>query len=101
MDDPRPYASLHAAERARQRLGRDVTRTEWMGAVLLITERAARLIMERADGSEQWAVHIGTDLVEVIWMPMDGIIITVCMPVVPKHNRAPRDRRDWRHGDPA
>lgn len=100
-DDPRPYATLHSAERARQRLGRVVTRTEWMAAVLLITERAARLVMERPDGSEQWAVRIGLDIVEVIWKPEDAIIVTLATISRPWQRKPARDRRDWRRGDDA
>lgn len=100
-DAPRPYATLHAAERARQRLGRVVTRTEWMGAVLLITERAARLVIERPSGCEQWSVRIGRDEVEVIWDPKEGVIVTLATIPMPWQRKPARDRRDWRHGDDA
>lgn len=101
IPDPRPYASMHAALRAQQRLRRVVTRTEWMAAVLLITERDARLVQTHPGGAETWAVRLGRDLVEVIWNPWQGTIVTLATLPMPWQCRPPRDRRDWRHGDPA
>jgi hypothetical protein len=71
-----PGVSRHARDRMQERHGRDLTRTEWRGAVLDIIDRRATLLSVAPNG-EIWAVGIGCLTIRMVWRPEHGLIATV------------------------
>lgn len=73
-----PGISRHARERMIERLGFDPPATEWMRAVLSILDRTACLrSMDSRDGRETWRVEMAGYAVDVVWMPAEGLMVTV------------------------
>lgn len=105
--------SRHAQERAAERVGRDLTREEWIAAVLLITSRrAALLTIDRRKQTEVYLVILGAMPLRLVWSPVSASVVTVLplhnSPPAGEHPRTPKFkhgrgeyRRQWRHGDEA
>lgn len=75
------YCSLHAQERAAERLGFVPGIEEWREAVLAILDSLsghARALMVRRHGEkEEWVVYLGGVQARVIWNPAEALIVTV------------------------
>ncbi len=71
-----PGVSNHAQERMILRLGRNLTRPEWLAAVLSILDRKAVLIRS-GDQSELYAISAGDQIAQAWWVPDDAVIVTV------------------------
>lgn len=69
--------SRHAQERAVLRLGRDLTRSEWLAAILAIVERRAVLLCRQDDMSEIYLVAVASITARVVWNPFQAQIVTV------------------------
>ncbi len=74
---PIPGVSFHAQERAAERIGRDLTRAEWLGVVASIIDGRAALLARHEDMTELYLVACGPVAIQVVWRPLDGIVATV------------------------
>ena len=74
---PIPGVGAHARDRAAQRLGRDLTREEWLEAVARILDRRAVLLCRMPNGSEHYLHEIGGVAVRLVWQPDYGMVVTV------------------------
>lgn len=74
---PIPGVGAHARDRMAERIGRDLTRVEWLDAVARILDsRAARLYV-MPNGSEHYLHDVGGVLVRLVWMPEWALVVTV------------------------
>lgn len=76
------YCTLHARQRAEERLGFVPTVDEWRGLALAILDSlsgTARALMIRRGngGGEVWLVSIRDCPVRVVWNPDRALIVTV------------------------
>lgn len=74
---PIPGVGAHARDRAAERLGRDLTREEWLAAVERILERRAVLMCRTPNGSEHYLHEIGGVALRLVWQPAFGLVVTV------------------------
>ena len=74
-----PGVSDHAHDRMIERLGRDLTRDEWLAVVLAIVERRAVLLCS-ADGSEHYLWTLGEVAMRLIWVPSHPAACAKCLP---------------------
>ncbi len=89
-----PGVSLHARERAVQRLGRDPSRDDWLAAVASILHRRALLLAAHLpDGKERWRVQLGPVECDVWWSPPCAMIVTLVDAGQPALNPARRQER--------
>ncbi len=75
---PLPGVSVHARERARERLGRDLSDGEWLAAVLDLVEGRLSFLCRDQRGVEQYAWPAAwPPLARIIWHPAAARIVTV------------------------
>ena len=72
-----PGVTDHARDRAAERLGRDLTRAEWLGVVAMVVERRALLLASVEDGCDHYLVEVGGLSFIVVWRPASASIATV------------------------
>jgi len=72
-----PGVSGHARDRMVERMGRDLTRTEWRKLVLDIIERRAVLVRSGGHGADLYAVTVGPVVVQAWWSPDTGAVKTI------------------------
>ena len=73
-----PGVSLHARQRAVQRLGRDPDRDHWLAAVAsILTGTALFLGRSPQDGKERFRVRLGPLEIDVWWATDTAQIVTV------------------------
>lgn len=72
-----PGVGAHARDRVAERLGRDLTRDEWLAAVEAITGgRAVRLAVTDG-GAEHYLHELGGVRLRLVWRPDLAMIVTV------------------------
>lgn len=71
-----PGVTRHARDRAEERLGRDLTREEWLGLVATILEGRAVLLCFQENAEHYLATVSGVPL-RVVWRPDLGQVVTV------------------------
>lgn len=81
-DDASGYCTLHARQRAEERLGFVPTPEEWRDTALAVLDSlggTARALMLRhtSQGGEVWMVSIRGVPARVVWSPEQAMIITV------------------------
>jgi len=92
---PIPGVTLHARTRMAERIGRDLSRAEWLAVVASILDGTATLLMRDGRRGEHYAVAVGAMMVRVAWQPDQGLIATVLpsldasTPATAKVRRAP------------
>lgn len=69
--------SHHARERMAQRLGRDLSYTEWLDVLLQVTDPHAVVLRKQGDGLMLIAVTVGTQVAKLWWDSNTTCIITV------------------------
>lgn len=72
-----PGVTLHARQRMAERMGRDLTRDEWLGAVAAITGGQTLLLHLHPDGVEQHLYVVGGMPVRLVWCPTTAQVLTV------------------------
>ncbi|RVT96208.1 hypothetical protein EOD42_13915 [Rhodovarius crocodyli] len=75
-----PGVTLHARERMLERHGRDLTRLEWLHAVMSILDRRALLLSSKIQSNgwaECWAVTVGAVTIRMMWSPDRAHVLTV------------------------
>ena len=75
--EPLPGVSFHAQERAVKRVGRALTRAEWLGVVEAIVDRRGAMLSRARDGMEMWLVGVGPIMVKVRWCPWTATVVTL------------------------
>ncbi len=74
---PIPGVGAHARDRMAERMGRDLTREEWLAAVAAIVERRAVLLGVMPNGSEHYWHEVGGVPVRLVWRPEWALVATV------------------------
>lgn len=74
---PIPGVSHHARQRMQERLGRDLTRAEWLAAVAAILEGRALLLCVQPCGGEHYLHEVGGVALRLIWRPAQAMVVTV------------------------
>lgn len=69
--------TTHAQERAAQRLGRALSRREWLAIILDIVERRALLLGDGRNGQVIYLVEVGSVPMRVVWSPERALALTV------------------------
>lgn len=77
---PVPGVGAHARDRMAERIGRDLTRAEWLDAVARILDRRATLLCRMPNGSEHYLHELGGVALRLVWRPDLAIVVTI-MPV--------------------
>lgn len=72
-----PGVSDHARERAALRLGRDLTREEWLAVVASILTGGAVMQGREPTGVEHYLVQVGAMPFRAVWNPATAVIVTV------------------------
>jgi hypothetical protein len=88
----------HAQARAYERLGRNLTHSEWLAVVAAITARRAALL-RRQDAREVYAVALGGIVLRVVWEPHQAMVVTLLptSPTAYRPKRPPRHIRGAEH----
>lgn len=77
---PIPGVGAHARDRMAERLGRDLTREEWLAAVAAIVDRRMVLLCVAPNGSEHYLHQVGQVQMRLVWRVDLGMVVTVAPP---------------------
>ena len=88
-----PWVTRHACERSAERLGRPLTRAEWVSIGNQIIVAGAVLMDRLPDGKEVYAVTLGAVAVRVLWKPDTAVVMTV----LPWNTPRPGALRPYKH----
>lgn len=74
---PIPGVGAHARDRMAERLGRDLTREEWLDAVERLTGGQLARLCLTPNGSEHYLHELGGVALRLVWRPDLGMVVTV------------------------
>lgn len=74
---PIPGVCAHARDRMAERIGRDLTKPEWLELVEAITAGRLPLLCVQPEGGHHYLAEIGAVRVRLVWRPDWGKIATV------------------------
>jgi hypothetical protein len=74
---PIPGVCAHARNRMAERLGRDLTRDEWLAAVAGIVDRRLTLLGTPQEHTEHWLLELPGLAARLVWRTDRGEVVTV------------------------
>lgn len=72
--------SSHAQDRALEYLGYEPDRDTWMAVIEAIGTKQAILAHVDPHGTQRWRVTLDDQAVEIVWNPVNQVIVTMIRP---------------------